>query len=85
MHTDDETENTIKGTEAYTAETSLTDFLPRLPSEELNELKIGFLTAHLEGMFPKKMSVNALDNQTAYTSNYLLGLTEQPLGGAVYD
>lgn len=82
----------IKRVEAYTAETSLIDFLLRLPSKELNELKIDFLTAHLdknrlslEGMFPKKMGVNALDNQTAHTSDYLLVLTVQPLGGTVYD
>ena len=71
MLTNDEIDDDpIKRVEAYTAETSLTDFLPRLPSEELNEFKIDFLAAHLdknrltlEGMFPKKMSVNTLDNQ----------------------
>jgi hypothetical protein len=92
MLTNDEIDDPIKRVEAYTAETSLTDFLLQLPSEELNELKIDFLTAHLdknrltlEGMFPKKMGVNPLDNQTAYTSDYLLVLEVQPLGGTVYD
>jgi hypothetical protein len=92
MIRDDETEYPIKGVHAYKAGTILTNVLPWPPSEELDEPKVDYLTAHLdknkltlEGMFPKKMPVNAADSQIAYISNYLSGLTDQPLDGAVYD